>query len=75
MKLPKKKSNTEYNHGWDSVIEDAKYLCKNYDEDFTKRDLLRSKEYALKRKEDPFFKGVYDCVVEIEKLNEMTEGE
>lgn len=78
MKLPEKKNEftSRYNDGWNAGIEDAEYLCKKYDDESTKRCLLKSKEYVLKRKgELSYFKGKYDCLVEIEKLNEEDKEE
>lgn len=60
----------EYAIGWNSIITEAEYLCDKYGDESTKKDLLKSQEYNSKRKEMPYFNGCYDCIVEIERLNE-----
>lgn len=76
MKLPDKKYEPKHNdelrkyaRGWNSIIEGANYLCKAFGDEHTKKYILECKEYNLKGAEIPLFKGAYDCIVEIEKLN------
>ena len=76
MKLPEKKYEpkhcktlAEYAQGWNSMINDVKYMCNKYDDEHMKKELLKSQEYYSNRKEMPYFKGIYDCIVEIERLN------
>ena len=81
MKLPDKKYVPKHNEelrryaiGWNSNIEDAEYLCNEYDDEYAKESLLRKKEdFLLMRKELPLLKGIYDCIIEIERLNEEQE--
>lgn len=79
IKLPKKKyvpihnnELSQYAVGWNATIEDVKYMHNNkkYDDERIKKDLFKSQEYNSKRKEMAYFNGVYDCIIEIEKLNE-----
>lgn len=46
-----------------------------FDDECVKEALLKYKENVCKNVTIPFFKGVYDCILEIERLNEKTEGE
>lgn len=78
IKLPEKKYEPKHNNelylyavGWNATIEDVKYMHNNkYDDERIKKDLLKSQEYNSKRKEMPYFNGIYDCIVEIMKLNQ-----
>lgn len=81
MKLPDEKYKPkhckklyDYARGWNYGLEKVADLVMIYDEyEDLKEDLLALKEYALKRKEEPFYKGECDCIVEFEKLNEEAE--
>lgn len=82
MKLPEKKYEPKHNDklrsyavGWNSIIEETECLYDLIGEERTKEDLLATKEYISKMEETPFFKGVYDCIVEIERLNEEVKAE
>lgn len=85
MKLPEKKYAPTYNDelrryasGWNSFIEEIEYLCVECGDEYAKESLLRRKEFALKSAVSSsflksFFRGCYDCIVEIEKLNFATK--
>lgn len=72
MKLPKKKNESkssdglvDYEQGWNSIIEEVEYLSNKYGDKNIMGSLSKTKMY---------YKGKYDCVVELEKLNKITKG-
>lgn len=72
LKLPDKKYEPKHNdelkyyaQGWNSAIESVEYWFNKHGIEYTKKCLLNNKKYYLKRKEKPYFKGWYDCIVEI----------
>lgn len=80
IKLPKKKNEPKHNNelknyaiGWNTAIVNVEFWNTKYDDECIKKQLLKDKEFALKRLgwkvPLPFFKGRYDCIVEIERLN------
>lgn len=78
MKLPEKICEPKhddrlinYARGWNATIDYAEYMCSVYRAQLVKEELLKNKEYTLKREKTPFYKGEYDCIIEIEKLNEL----
>lgn len=79
MKLPEKKyvfkrdwETESYAFGWNSIIENTEILRSIVGENRAKENLLETKEYIFQKKTS-YFKGMFDCIVEIEKLNK--EGE
>lgn len=89
MKLPKRKyvpernwETTSYALGWNSIIENTKEIHKVFGEEQTKEDLLKEKTYDLYiintevgiSMTKNYYRGRYDCIVEIEKLNKITKG-
>ena len=82
MKLPRRKSKADpsnelrsYPSGWNSIIEGAKDWCKKNGEEYAKKYLLKNKKFAYKLRTYPFYKGIYDCILEIERLNEEEQVE
>lgn len=84
MKLPEKKYEPKHNNelkeyarGWNCCLDDAKDFCVIFNNDERiKETLLKYKRYYdLENYKSPFFGGAYDCVVEIEKLNEEEKAE
>ena len=80
MKLPDKKYEPKHNDelreyamGWNTIKENAEYLCKEFGDEHAKERLSQNKELLQKIEKTPFFKGQYDCILEIEKLNEEPE--
>lgn len=84
IKLPERlKSmslNTElknYAIGWNITITNVELWHNKYDDECIKEQLLKDKEFVLTRLGRkvplPFFEGRYDCLVEIERLNEGTK--
>lgn len=81
MKLPERKyvpknneEKREYTIGWNTAIEEAEYLSNKYGDVYAIQDLLEDGEIALRREKEPWFKGAYECILEIEKLNKITKG-
>jgi len=78
MKLPKKKYEPKHNKelrdyakGWNWAIEIIEYSSTLFGDEYAKKDLLNDKNFALfKKDESMFYKGKYDCIIEIERLNE-----
>lgn len=80
MKLPEKKYEPKHNdklityvRGWNSTIDNIECLCKAFSDNCVKAQILRSKYFALTKLKSKtplsFFKGRYDCIIEIERLN------
>lgn len=81
MKLPEKKYEPKHNDelkeyalGWNSIVTNTEYLCKEFSNEYAKERLSQNKELLLKiERNSLFFQGQYDCIIEIEKLNKEKE--
>lgn len=85
IKLPNEKYVSKHNDelsyyakGWNTVIENIKRLCKIAGDKYVKETLVEEKEYAHRNMmysyesmTKSYFEGRYDCIVEIERLNEL----
>lgn len=59
---------------YEKMVEYSSSLnnCCQYVDECVKEALLKYKENVCKNVTIPFFKGVYDCILEIENLNRST---
>lgn len=75
MKLPEKicepkhcKTLAEYAQGWNMTINCVECWCNRHGDEEAKEMLLEAKE-SYEKAIVPYYKGAYDCSVEIERLN------
>lgn len=80
MKLPDIKYESKHNDelrsyaiGWNTIVENTEYLCKEFGYEYAKENLLKNKDFAYEHMMMPYYKGKYDCIIEIERLNEEEE--
>lgn len=81
MKLPERiyenayiKEKIEYVVGWNTTITTINWFFNYFTNEDAINNLLALKS-AYKKTTTLEFKGAYDCILEFERLNEMTEGE
>lgn len=75
IKLPEKKDEPKHNDelkkyawGWNTAIKSAEYWFNRYGIEYVKEAFSNNKKYNSKKKE-PYYKGYYDGLIEIERLN------
>lgn len=80
LKLPEKKYEPKHNNdlydyakGWNSTIAYTKYLCNEYNDAYAKEHLLKAKEALYEKVILSYYEGQYNCIIEIERLNEEDE--